>query len=34
MDSYEQLREILDAHPSTAPQGEAIHEILRILFTP
>ncbi len=34
MDIYEQLREILDAHPSTAPKGEAIHEILRILFTP
>jgi len=31
---YEQLREILDSHPSTAPQGDAIDEILRILFTP
>jgi ferredoxin len=34
MDIYEQLREILDAHPSTAPKGEAIDEILQILFTP
>lgn len=34
MNIYEQLREILDSHPSTAPPGDAIHEILRILFTP
>jgi len=34
MDIYEQLRMILDSHPSTAPEGDAIHEILRLLFTP
>ena len=34
MNNYEQLREILDSHPSTAPKGDAIDEILRILFTP
>ena len=34
MDIYEQLREILDAHPSTAPKGASIDEILRILFAP
>ncbi len=34
MNIYEQLREILDSHPSTAPKGDAIDEILRILFTP
>ena len=34
MNIYEQLREILDSHPSTAPKGEAIDEILRILFAP
>ena len=34
MDIYEQLREILDAHPATAPKAEAIDKILRILFTP
>ncbi|MRR17941.1 MAG: hypothetical protein EG826_15950 [Deltaproteobacteria bacterium] len=34
MNTHEQLREILDSHPSTAPRGEAIDEILRILFTP
>ena len=34
MDIYERLREILDAHPSTAPKTKAINEILRILFTP
>jgi biotin operon repressor len=34
MDNYEQLREILDSHPSTAPKGKSIDEILRILFTP
>jgi Fe-S-cluster-containing hydrogenase component 2 len=31
---YEQLREILDSHPSTAPKGKAAGEILRMLFTP
>jgi len=34
MNIYEQLREILDSHPSTAPKGDAIDEILRTLFTP
>jgi len=34
MDIYEKLREILDAHPTTAPKAESISEILRILFTP
>ena len=34
MDVYERLREVLDAHPSTAPKAKAIGEILRILFTP
>jgi Fe-S-cluster-containing hydrogenase component 2/DNA-binding transcriptional ArsR family regulator len=34
MDIYEQLREILDSHPSTAPKAKSIDEILRILFTP
>ncbi len=34
MDIYENLRQVLDAHPSTAPQAESIHEILMILFTP
>ena len=34
MDNYERLREILDAHPSTAPKAKAIDEILRMLFTP
>ena len=34
MDIYEQLREILDAHPATAPKAEAIDKILRMLFTP
>jgi len=34
MNIYEQLREILDAHPSTAPRGKAIDKILRLLFTP
>lgn len=34
MDHYERLREILDAHPSTAPKATSIDEILRILFTP
>jgi electron transport complex protein RnfB len=34
MHIYEELRSILDSHPSTAPKGDAIDEILRILFTP
>lgn len=34
MDVYEQLREILDSHPATAPKAESIIEILKILFTP
>jgi electron transport complex protein RnfB len=34
MDTYEQLQEILDAHPSGAPKSAAFDEILRILFTP
>jgi formate hydrogenlyase subunit 6/NADH:ubiquinone oxidoreductase subunit I len=34
MDIYERLREILDAHPTTAPKAKSINEILKILFTP
>jgi electron transport complex protein RnfB len=34
MDLYEQLRDSLDSHPSTAPKAASIDEILRILFTP
>ena len=34
MSVYEQLRERLDAHPSTAPKTETIDKILRILFAP
>ena len=34
MDTYEQLREILDSHPATAPKSKSIDEILRTLFTP
>lgn len=34
MDVYEHLRAVLDTHPSTAPAGDAIHEILSLLFTP
>ena len=34
MDVYEQLREILDTHPSGAPKSAAFDKILRILFTP
>ncbi len=34
MDTYEQLRKILDSHPATAPKAESVNEILRILFTP
>ena len=34
MNNYERLREILDAHPATAPKAKSIDEILRLLFTP
>ncbi len=34
MEVYEQLREILDSHPATAPKSKSIDEILHILFTP
>ncbi len=34
MDVYEQLRQHLDKHPSGAPEGPEIHEILSTLFTP
>lgn len=34
MDIYEQLREVLDAHPTTAPKSTKIIEILSMLFTP
>ena len=34
MDNYEQLRDILDSHPATAPKTGTIIEILKILFTP
>lgn len=34
MDVYEKLREILDAHPSGAPESKVFDEILRTLFTP
>lgn len=34
MNTYEQLRELLDSHPATAPKGKPIDEILRLLFTP
>jgi electron transport complex protein RnfB len=33
MDVYDELREILDAHPSGAPKSKAFDEILHILFT-
>ncbi len=34
MDVYEELREILDAHPVGAPKSEAFDDILQALFTP
>jgi Na+-translocating ferredoxin:NAD+ oxidoreductase subunit B len=34
VDIYESLRQVLDAHPSTAPQAGSIHDILKILFAP
>jgi len=34
MNVYEELRQILDTHPSGAPKSEAFDEILKTLFTP
>ena len=34
MDNYEKFREILDCHPSGAPQSDAFRKILELLFTP
>ncbi len=34
MEVYQKLREVLDSHPSTAPEADSIYEILEILFTP
>ena len=34
MDRYEQLQELIDSHPSTAPKSKYFDEILRTLFTP
>jgi Na+-translocating ferredoxin:NAD+ oxidoreductase subunit B len=34
MEIYEQLRDVLDSHPTTAPKSETIIEILGMLFTP
>ncbi len=34
MEVYEQLRDVLDSHPTTAPKAKSIIEILKILFTP
>jgi len=34
MDVYEKLRQLLDAHPTGAPESESFNEILRFLFTP
>ena len=34
MNNYERLRDILDAHPATAPKAKSIDEILKLLFTP
>jgi Na+-translocating ferredoxin:NAD+ oxidoreductase subunit B len=34
MDIFEELRDILDSHPSGAPASPAFGEILRILFSP
>lgn len=34
MDTYEMLRQIIDAHPSRAPKSKAMDKILHILFTP
>jgi len=34
MDIYEELRKVLDAHPTGAPQSKYFDEILRAMFTP
>ncbi len=34
MDKYQDLRQVLDKHPTGAPASEYVDEILRILFTP
>lgn len=34
MEMYEKLQAMLDSHPSTAPNCEALMEILQILFSP
>jgi Na+-translocating ferredoxin:NAD+ oxidoreductase subunit B len=34
MEMYEQLGDVLDSHPTTAPKTETIIDILKILFTP
>ncbi len=34
MDIYEELRQVLDAHPTGAPQSKYFDEILRMMFTP
>jgi len=34
MNVYEELRSVLDSHPTTAPESPKILEILEILFTP
>ena len=34
MEMYEQLRQVLDAHPATAPKTDTIIAILKMLFTP
>ncbi len=34
MEIYEQLRDVLDSHPTTAPKTETIIKILQTLFTP
>lgn len=34
MDVYEQLRQLLDAYPTGAPESESFSEILKFLFTP
>jgi len=34
MEIYEQLREVLDAHPATAPKTDTIIAILKMLSLP
>ena len=34
MDIYEELRKVIDAHPTGAPPSKYFDEILRIMFTP